>query len=148
MKSRWTVVCLIAALLAGLGASAAVASPLLTVEEMSTVKGGCVTLRCNWLDCAAGYPPECNGTVLGSCIPGNPTYACDVTKVAPISVLRCVSGTSGTLCSLGDRKGCGWKSACVCEIVTVTIKGVQVQIRVCVPHPIGWNTHYYECSPP
>jgi len=141
MTSTLKVVCLIAVLLASLGATGARASPILTAEEMSTVKGGC--LWCNNLDCAAGYPPECNGAPAATCDPGIPELACNVTKVAPITVRRCLNGanTYGP-CRQGSLEGCGWKSQCNC------VFHEDLKIWFCVPVPLGWNRHYYPCLSP
>ena len=143
MKSGWTVVCLIAALLAGLGASAAVASPLLTAEEMSMVKGGC-QLWCGTLDCAEGYPPNCNALYFMHCIPANPDYACNVTSVGPATVQRCLQGTdTGVACSQGSLTGCGRKWACACMSVD-PMSGM----GVCANRPVGYSRHYYPCEAP
>ena len=142
MKTGLTVVCLIAALLAGLGASAAVASPLLTAEEMSMVKGGCVQLYCNLLDCAAGEPHVCDMLPDYVCIISNPNTDCNLRTVWETWVRRCLNGTDEFgPCTQRPLDGCG-------QIVDCNCIDLKLGVGVCLPirREGLFNRHYYPCE--
>ncbi len=123
--------------LAALGSGPLSASTMLTGAEESMVKGGC--LFCNDLNCAEGYPSECN-SLLGTCLPGT-EYACDVVKIAPETVRRCLNGTNTYgPCSQGPLTGCGWKIDCVC------VQDPSFGFYVCMQFGLDYNRHYYPCK--
>jgi len=108
MTSTLKVVCLIAALLAGLGASAAVASPLLTAEEMGAIKGGCTQYYC--ISHVCGYTMACGGLCEW------PEYGpCNPYEQTPEDVVNCASLTGpGNACTRDSLEDCGTWWVCFC----------------------------------
>jgi len=113
MTSTLKAVCLIAALLASLAASTAMASPLLTAEDMSTLRGGCAQLYCVWFWCGTD-PKDCSyHAYLGDkiCWPGE----CDEDYQKRKKVENCGSLVDNDRpCTRGAQRGCGQYGLCVC----------------------------------
>jgi len=140
MTSWLKAVCLIAALLATLAASGAVASPILTAEEMSAVRGGWVQLWCQDFDCAAPYRSGC-WELHGLCDPGIPYLTCDNDMVNPETKPRCLNGTNtGDPCTQGPLKGCGPIYHCNCLYVALGLYECERSLTTV------YNRHYYPCQ--
>jgi hypothetical protein len=120
MTSTLKAVCLIAALLAALGASAAAASPLLSADDMSTLRGGWLggpTLRCEgkWCGPGSGVPESCKDGPEHFCNPEIPAIACDNQLRTGRSVNACGSYPTGDLCKQGSQTNCGSYGHCFCN---------------------------------
>jgi len=117
MTSTLKSVCLIGVLLVAVGASGAVASPLLSADEMSALRGGCYGWYCKAFTCGSG-PESCthNGTVPGSCSPSQPDIACDNQKRQVSTEEQCTWRKPTTSpCTKGDLKYCGRVWDCHCD---------------------------------
>jgi len=105
---------LLLAVAVGITAGSGAAAAVLTAEEMGAVKGGCSTLWCKEVDCAAGYETGC-WEAHGLCAPGVPYMACDNLKVDPETQLTCVlNAPHYDPCTPGPPRACGPIKQCHC----------------------------------
>jgi len=121
MRSTLKAICFIAALLVALGASAAAASPLLSADDMSTLRGGWLggpTLRCanKWCGPASGVPESCIPGVSHRCTPYDPEMACNNHQRTGGYVWACGSYATGDTCQQGDVTPCGSYGYCYCDV--------------------------------
>jgi len=120
MRSKLKAICLIAALLAALGASAAAASPLLSADDMSTLRGGCSgggTFRCNTEYCGpSGGTEGCKEGDHKTCNPDDPEVACDNQLREGKNVWGCGNVLpTGDRCRQGKVEICGRQGNCYCN---------------------------------
>jgi len=111
MKSGWTVVCLMAALLVSLVAGSAAASSVLNSEEMGALRGGC-GWHCRTAWCGTYVGCEADGAY---CFPDDPKLDCNNIMRTQQKVGMCDSLVQ-TLpsCTPGPRTNCGFRWQCRC----------------------------------
>lgn len=127
MRSTLKAICFIAALLVALGASAAAASPLLSADDMSTLRGGCSgggTFRCNTEYCGpSGGTEGCKEGDHKTCNPDDPEVACDNQLREGGNVEGCGNVLpTGDPCRQGEVEICGRLATCQCVLRVCTHK--------------------------
>lgn len=91
------------------------ASPLLTTDEMSTLRGGWGGTQkyCYYYWC--GYDTPCDQMVDGYCLPGGEIWACDTIYRDSEVVDMCVSTVQNQYpCTQGAWQSCGYQGLCDC----------------------------------
>jgi len=116
MRSTLKAICFIAALLAGLGASAAAASPVLSAQRMSSLRGGCGAGQkyCYSYWCGSNSP--CDQIIPENiCFPEGDVWRCNTIYQEREAVTSCISTVYNDYpCTQGASESCGKRGTCFC----------------------------------